>query len=306
MGLSDMTLDLTVAGNLTLDKVFWKGKKTGWVMGGPARYVSLTASLLGLRVSIISNIGYDMPERNLRILEKAGIDVELVRRAPAPTTRFTLKYRDSTREMRLLKKCTNIQVNIGDCRPSRVLHLGPVTDELDPDSSNCLVERAELTSLDPQGFLRRVKKNGVVRLRPWLDGNLLSRVRVLKASREEIRAMTGLSDLARSLAWMNRLGPTIAIATLGPAGVLMRCGGRGLFKIPAYKVPESIHPTGMGDTFIGAFLAQYLKENDPLWAAAVANSTVSLALQRRLKPTYKPILRERANELFERVLRVAG
>ncbi len=46
-------------------------------------------------------------------------------------------------------------------------------------------------------------------------------------------------------------------------------------RIPAIQPKELIDPTGAGDVFAGAFLAEYVNNNDPMWCACVGSAMSS-------------------------------
>jgi 2-dehydro-3-deoxygluconokinase len=72
------------------------------------------------------------------------------------------------------------------------------------------------------------------------------------------------------------MGPKIVALTLGKSGTLIATPGRREL-IPAFPV-DAIDATGAGDTFDGAFLAEWLQNGrDPFAAARYANAAAALS-----------------------------
>ena len=71
------------------------------------------------------------------------------------------------------------------------------------------------------------------------------------------------------------LGCRIVALTMGKAGTMVADGER-VAVIPARPV-EAVDATGAGDTFDGAFLAEWLVHGDPFRATAYANAAAALS-----------------------------
>jgi sugar/nucleoside kinase (ribokinase family) len=66
-----------------------------------------------------------------------------------------------------------------------------------------------------------------------------------------------------------------------------------------------LDPTGAGDVFIGAFLAEYIRTKDPVWCACVGSASASFVVEGigperfgERQETY-----ERAKEIYEKQLK---
>jgi adenosine kinase len=51
------------------------------------------------------------------------------------------------------------------------------------------------------------------------------------------------------------------------------------YSIPPCKSARIVDPTGAGDVFIGAFLAEYIRKKDCLWCACVGSAASSLVIE---------------------------
>ncbi|MBN8999742.1 MAG: sugar kinase, partial [Rhizobiales bacterium] len=100
---------------------------------------------------------------------------------------------------------------------------------------------------------------------------------IVKTSAEDAKELAGTTDPDRIADIYLGMGPSIAIVTLGADGALVATPGRRE-RVPAIPV-QPVDATGAGDTFDGAFLAEYLREGDPFAAARYANAAAGLATE---------------------------
>jgi 2-dehydro-3-deoxygluconokinase len=124
------------------------------------------------------------------------------------------------------------------------------------------------------------------------DTNLRLRLWPLERARAVIHAAVALSDIARPglddarqltglttpeevCAFYLGLGCRIVALTLGKDGTMIAVPGETRI-VPAYPV-EAVDATGAGDTFGGAFLAEWLRHGDPFSAARYANAAAALS-----------------------------
>src|SRR4051794_2997752 len=161
---------------------------------------------------------------------------------------------------------------------ARVLHVSGISQAI---SESCA----------DAGFaaIRHAKGNGTV---VSYDTNLRLRLWPLDRARAVIHGAGALADIAlpglddaRQLTGLERpedvcafylgLGCTIVALTMGKAGTMVATGERRDV-IPARPV-EAVDATGAGDTFDGAFLAEWLLHGDPFRAAAFANAAAALS-----------------------------
>ena len=112
----------------------------------------------------------------------------------------------------------------------------------------------------------------------------LSKISMFILNEVEAGQLTGEKDPAKVLASMQAKFPQAEIVlTLGAEGSVY--AGKG--SDPAAKIiPQKIYPchavdtTGAGDTYTGYFIAEYLKEQDPVRALSIASMAASIAVSR--------------------------
>ena len=94
---------------------------------------------------------------------------------------------------------------------------------------------------------------------------------------DDAEQLTGLSEPEAICDFYLRLGAKIVALTLGKKGTMVAIPGERRH-VPA-RVVTAVDATGAGDTFDGAFLAEWLRVRDPFAAAAYANAAAALSTQ---------------------------
>ncbi len=291
----------TVIGHIAIDRIITPTDER-IQLGGPPTYVSLITKNLGETVNTFTKVGDDMPNRFLRKLRDFGVDIEGMVVEGSTTTRFTLDYRDKVRHLSVENICEEIKPRDIDERLEVVL-IAPIIREI-PLPTVSVID-ADVIALDPQGFLREVQDDGTVLPRRWFDEELMRRVTIYKSSEEELKLVTGEDDLIKGLELIKRMGADVAVATRGGKGALI-LSEKGPYEIPPYDVRGLLDPTGAGDVFMGAFIVEYLKGEDPLWCASVATSGASFIVETFGPDIYasKRHITDRAEEIFNHVIKL--
>ncbi len=290
---------ITIVGHLTIDEVVLK-RGTHYSMGGVACYAALTAKLLGSEVRIVSKVGVDFPSEYLNLLRSKGIDISEIQIDPeSRTTSFQLNYLCGERKLKLLSRAADISLKEIE---SEAIYLGPVAWEISLADVRRLLRGGKMVTLDPQGLMRKVRDDRVIILSPI---NLrLSNLWSLRISREEAGIISKSPDPDMMLESLKNTGAEVIILTLGSEGALIY-NGRKKIEVPSYKVPE-IDPTGAGDAFGGAFVAEYLNSKDLELAASMGSAAASLVVEEigfrsLISPSAKSEIRRRAGEIYESI-----
>src|SRR3989442_2905471 len=154
--------------------------------GGSALYASLAAVSLGARVSVFSNIGRDYLKDILSMINSRGIDVTGVKTFDGLTTRFKISYRGDSRKLELIHPGQRLKP--ADCpRSLEAIHLGPVFMEVGLDVLNYARRHSQFLSLDVQGLLRTLDRDGSIRLVRRNICPFLSNCNLVKSTEEEAR-----------------------------------------------------------------------------------------------------------------------
>jgi sugar/nucleoside kinase (ribokinase family) len=300
--------DLVTVGHFTIDLIISpriaSPKPT---LGGPPTYVSLAAVKLGAKVSVISKVGQDFSEDYVKWLKTNHVDLSVLEWVnDACTTRFVLRYDNNwKRKLQLKAHAPPISAcDVPDVLKAKTINLAPITSELSEDLITKLRKSVSVLSLDPQGFVRDFDSKGNVHLKRWREKAVLELVDVYKSSQDEIKAITGTSDMQIAAKKIQDYGVKIVIITRGMRGSTLFFDD-SLYNVPACKSRLVLDPTGAGDAFIGAFLAEYIRTKDPVWCACVGSASASFVVEGigperfgERQETY-----ERAKEIYEKQLK---
>jgi len=187
---------------------------------------------------------------------------------------------------------------------ANIIHLAPIAGEITYEVAEKLKSCTEILSLDPQGLVRDFDENGNVTLKQPTDRRILGLIDVFKSTPKEIQTLTGLSDVDSAVKAVHNRGASIVIVTLGAEGAVVSVEDT-IHRVPAYKPEKLVDPTGAGDAFIGAFLAEYSRGEDCAWCSHVGSAAASLVVE-GLGPTSfgdKEEIFRRAHVLYEKEIK---
>jgi sugar/nucleoside kinase (ribokinase family) len=307
--MENQNFDVTVVGHFALDTIRLPSRSSPFdVLGGSVTYVSFVAKRLDATVSVISKVGGDFPEAYMWWLREEGIDLSSVRKlANGQTTSFDLGYNEdlSNRTLQLKSKASPISMrDLPRSLRAKAVHIAPIAGEISYAVVKRLKGCADVLSLDPQGLLRRFGKAGNVTPRSRVDKRLFSLINIYKSSLDEIRVLTGHSDLNAAVNAIHDFGVETVIVTLGAKGAVLSVE-KTLYNIPACSSRVLVDPTGAGDAFIGGFLTEYIRQKDSLWCACVGSAAASLVIE-GIGPTFfgeKEEIYERARSVYEKEIK---
>ena len=237
------------------------------ILGGSAIHSSISAAfhlplMPGMfpRVGVIGPIGDDFRESDLKLLNDKGINIEGISKISGKTFRWSGKYEGSMDDAQTISTEINV---LGDFDPqipdfwndidilfcanmhplSQVKILGECSPKISVLDTFMLWINTEFEALSEA--LRRV------------DIAILNEEEVCAISDEDIVTKAAekiISGEALNGGKSAGKGPRSLIIKRGSGGVLayLPCG---TISLPSYPTKEVIDPTGCGDSFAGAFLA---------------------------------------------------
>jgi sugar/nucleoside kinase (ribokinase family) len=273
--------DLVTVGHFAIDLISSPKITTPKpTLGGPPTYVSVAAKKLDAKVSVISKVGEDFSSRNIAWLNANSVDLSGLKRIKgASTTRFILKYTNRRRQLQLKSRAPPIlPEDIPNSLRAKVVHIAPVANEISRKLVDKMRTLTKVLSLDPQGFVREFDADGNMHLKRWDDQQVLEQIDVYKSSQSEIRIVTGLADLRLAMEKIHDYGAKTVIVTRGMKGSKLLFEGK-LYDIPACEPKIVRDPTGAGDAFIGAFLAEHVKGKGPVWCACTGSASSSFVVE---------------------------
>jgi hypothetical protein len=223
-------------------------------VGGTATFGARTAAALGKRAVVVTSAepDYDLSDA------LPGIAVAL--RPAAATSTFENIHTPTTRRQVLHSVAGPL--DLGSIPPKwrapRILHLGPLTNEVDP---GLLVSfRSEVIGLTPQGWHRGWDEAGHVHYIDWPAA-----YDVLPLATAVVVSWQDIADDATWQVYHTR--SRILVITKGAAGSEVHF--RGECRHYAPPTVDEIDPTGVGDIFAAAFFVRLLENDGDPWEAAL-------------------------------------
>lgn len=251
-------IDYLVIGHVSRDVVSLEPPV--FAAGGTAAFAARTAQALGLRTAVVTSAAADFD------MAAALPGCAVACRPAAATTTFANQYTPAGR--RQMVHALAAPLRAADVPPgwrcAPVVHLGPITDRLDPDIIDCF--DGALIGLTPQGWMRAWDADGRVYATPMRHAErLLPRASAVVISREDYRDDAELDAMRR----LSRL----LVVTAGYNGCVIY-EGETVHTVPAPQVQE-VNPTGAGDIFAAAFFVQLQRTGDVTASAVFANRVAS-------------------------------
>jgi 2-dehydro-3-deoxygluconokinase len=254
--------------------------------GGDVSNAAVAAARQGAKTAIFTALGGDAFGADfLKLWDQEGIDrSSVIPRPEGRTGVYFISYGEDGHVFSYARAGSAASLVRTDDLPleqiaaSRILHASGISQAISESCADAVF-----------AAIRHAKANGTV---VSYDTNLRLRLWPLDRARAVIHGAVALSDIAlpglddaQQLTGLERpeeicaaylaLGCRIVALTMGKSGTMVATGER-LEVIPARPV-SAIDATGAGDTFDGAFLAEWLIHGDPFQAAAYANAAAALS-----------------------------
>jgi sugar/nucleoside kinase (ribokinase family) len=265
------TPDYLVIGHVTADL-----QPNGEViLGGTALYSALAAARLGARVAVLTRgvFGQDVAGMQVPSLEQYAGEISIiVQDADVPTT-FVNEFQADRRVQTIRHWAGPIDLRglPPHWRNARIVHLGPVADEIDPRHATGLT--AGFLGVTPQGWMRDWPHGtgGKVRhVQLRLPGELIGQIDC---------AIVSIEELVYTREVVERVGERrLSVVTMDRNGARVIAGGVPI-ELPGFNVKVR-DLNGAGDVFAAAF---FLKAADKTVSARTAgrfaNAVAALSLR---------------------------
>jgi sugar/nucleoside kinase (ribokinase family) len=246
-------IDYLLVGHVTQDLT-----PHGPMPGGTAAYAGLTARALGARPGLVTSFASGAA------LGQVG-DLDLSVTPCGTSTVFENTYTPAGRVQKLVSTASHLDLGSIplDWRSPRVVHLGPVADEVDPGIALAQCFAGAFVGATPQGWMRTWDSSGTVRRKLWDGFERLGRAINAVVLSEE--------DIDRDEAVVGRLAATfeILVVTRGSRGARMFHRGEPVVEV-AVRPRVEVDPTGAGDVFAACFFWLVAGGTPPAKAASTA------------------------------------
>jgi sugar/nucleoside kinase (ribokinase family) len=244
------------------------------VLGGTALYSALAAATFGWRTGILTRGRYGFPIGDLEIppLTIGSEKIQIIVQDAEWPTCFVNDYSSGRRTQQVTRWAGPIDLRglPPSWRTARVIHLGPIAQEIDVRQSAGL--NPEFLGVTPQGWMRDW---------PRATGGKVQ-AQHLRLPREFISQIDGIvvndEEFVYSRETVEAIGKDgYGVVTLGDGGARLY-SPYGHFIVPAFNVPV-VDLTGAGDVFTAAFFYRIAdRSNTPEDALRFANAAAGLSL----------------------------
>lgn len=279
-----MKPDIVIIGHIIHETIQFPDRIISPVLGSPVAYSSVVASVLGVKVGIVTKIGQDMPPELLAPFDEAGVNTAGVKMEGPTSTRNLLIYDASgDKEVRYLYKAPNIWFDDipAEYHEARLIFVCPMDYEVPLETVKAVRNLGATIMVDLGGYGGATSVNhptpaeqrDCVALK-----ELIQCVDVVKASLEDCRHLLGEGPSAEEIAaWFVDWGAQVGMVTLGSEGAMVATRDARR-RIPSFQA-RVVDATGAGDAYSAGFLVEYLWTRDVWKAAAFGCATASLVIE---------------------------
>ncbi|MFQ5815461.1 MAG: carbohydrate kinase family protein [Candidatus Hydrothermarchaeaceae archaeon] len=260
-----------VIGHASIDNVLIGGGRRTQ-LGGAAIYSAMAAKIFA-ETGVVSRIGADFPSKYFSLLRSSTIDVSGLKKLRGKSTFFSIEYDDDG-----VAHYSDYRLNVGiHIRPqdipkmylsAKAFHLAPMAASKQRSLLDYLRDRTyALVSLNTHSsYLPKYRRD---------ISDLISQVDIFTINDVEAMRLTGTKGFEQALNVLKKRDHNLIIVTMGIYGSAIIHHGEITFA-PSVIQPKIVDLTGCGDAFAGSFLASFVKNEDALEAANVANSVASI------------------------------
>src|SRR5580700_3055345 len=212
-------MSLICVGSMAYDAIETPFGKRERIIGGSAVYVAYAAANFVKPINLVSIIGNDFDEEEIKALEARGVSFEGVERVKDKKSFFwSGRYHLDMNTRDTLVTDLNVLADFNPVIPesyqgSEFLLLGNVDPGLQTSVVRQLRQRPKLIAMDTMNF--------------WMDNaleglkNLLNMVDVLMVNDSEARQLSGQYSLVKAARTIMQLGPKFLIIKKGEHGALL-------------------------------------------------------------------------------------
>jgi sugar/nucleoside kinase (ribokinase family) len=277
------------------------------IVGGSAVYVAYAAANFLKPINLVSIIGNDFDESEIRALEAKGVSFEGVERVKDKKSFFwSGRYHLDMNTRDTLVTDLNVLADFNPIIPqsyqeSEFLMLGNLHPSTQIGVIRQMKTRPRLIAMDTMNY--------------WISATpadlktVLGMVDVLMVNDAEARELTGEYSLVKAARKIMQTGPRFLIIKKGEHGALLFHDNE-VFFAPALPLEEVFDPTGAGDTFAGGFMGHLASTKDISFenmksAIIVGSAMASFCVEKfgpeRLKEINKPAIDDRIRQFVDLV-----
>ena len=256
--------------------------------GGDVSNAMVAAARSGASAAIATAVGDDEFGRMLLALwAREGVDAASVKLNPtAPTGIYFVSHTEAGHDFSYRRAGSAASLYGAEDLPrdairgAKILHVSGISQAISTHAADAVF--AAMALAREAGVLLAYDTN--VRLKLWpiararaVIHEAMTNIDIALPGLDDARLLVGVEDPDRIVDRYLSFGARIVALKLGAEGCLVATAEQRL-RVPPHRV-SAIDATGAGDTFDGAYLAEYLQTGDPFRAALYANTAAALATQ---------------------------
>lgn len=255
-------MSLVTVGTVAFDTIETPYGKAERVIGGACTYISIAASYFTKDINLVSVVGDDFPDAELKYLKKRGVNLAGLEIKEGEKSFFWAgKYHDNMNQRDTLDTQLNVLADFNpklpaDYKNARYLMLGNLTPDIQMSVIKQMKKRPKLIAMDTMNFWMDVAM-------PTLK-KVIKKVDILTINDEEARQLSNEYSLVKAAKIIQKMGPKFLVIKKGEHGALLFHGEK-MFYAPAMPLAQVFDPTGAGDTFAGGFMGYIAKTNNISW-----------------------------------------
>ena len=239
---------ILITGTVAFDDIETPFGSSGKVIGGAGTYIALASSLFTKNLAIVSIIGEDFPEKEIKFLNSRGVDTKMIEIIKGGKTFYWKgKYHENMigrdtllTELNVLEKFNPI-IN-SEFSSSEIILLG----NLHPLVQNTVINQCS----NPHRFIILDTMNF------WMDNALnelkdvIEKVDLIIINDEEAQQLTSEFNIFNAGNKILKMGPKKVIIKKGEHGSIY-LDSFHKYILPACPVDSLVDPTGAGDSYAG-------------------------------------------------------
>ena len=254
-----MNNKLLITGTVAFDEIETPSGSSGKIIGGAGTYIGVASSLFTNNLAIVSIIGEDFPEKEIKFLNERGINTDMIEKVVDGKTFFWKgKYHENminrdtiTTELNVLEKFNPV-LNT-EFSSSEIILLG----NLHPTVQNTVIDQ----SINPNRFIIMDTMNF------WMDNTLnelllvIKKVDLIIINDEEAQQLTSEKNVFNAGEKILKMGPQKVIIKKGENGSVY-LDSQNKYILPAFPVVNLVDPTGAGDSYAGGIAGFLATKNE--------------------------------------------
>ncbi len=254
--------------------------------GGDVSNAVVAAARSGASAGLASALGADeFGQLLFDMWQREGVDATLVRVHPtAPTGLYFVSHTDAGHSFSYRREHSAASLYGAEDLPrtaiaeAKILHVSGISQAISTRAADGVFEALALARA--AGVMVSYDTN--IRLKLWpitraraVVHEAMTNIDIALPGLDDAKLLVGVEDPDAIADRYLSFGARIVALKLGSAGCLVATTEQRL-RLPAFEV-EAADATGAGDTFDGAYLAEFLGTGDPFRAAIYANAAAALS-----------------------------